>query len=211
MKYNCAQNCKPIDSDRSLTFDFLIFSIHTVSLYFLISAYFYFWSLLLLMVLLKWICSSQCHVTVFAGFVPICLHLLEGSTQSHMGRSVFLTTAWSSSECLKRWPSFNGVCFVIFLQTSAAGWTLDCLQEWGLFIKLAIPSMLMICLSWWIFEIGGFLAGVISEVELGAQSIAYQLCIVAYMVTFFHFSFPVFGETISSIHLFSIVFMKQWN
>lgn len=43
--------------------------------------------------------------------------------------------------------------------------------------------MLMICLSWWIFEVGGFLAGVISEVELGAQSIAYQLCIIAYMVT----------------------------
>ena len=43
--------------------------------------------------------------------------------------------------------------------------------------------MLMICLSWWIFEIGGFLAGVISEVELGAQSIAYQLCIIAYMVS----------------------------
>ncbi|XP_007544761.1 multidrug and toxin extrusion protein 1 isoform X2 [Poecilia formosa] len=61
------------------------------------------------------------------------------------------------------------------------GWSLDCLQEWGLFIKLAVPSMFMICLSWWIFEVGGFLAGVISEVELGAQSIAYQLCIVAYM------------------------------
>ncbi|XP_054897703.1 multidrug and toxin extrusion protein 1-like [Poeciliopsis prolifica] len=61
------------------------------------------------------------------------------------------------------------------------GWSLDCLQEWGLFVKLAIPSMFMICLSWWIFEVGGFLAGVISEVELGAQSIAYQLCIVAYM------------------------------
>uniref|UniRef100_A0A3Q1BVB2 Multidrug and toxin extrusion protein n=1 Tax=Amphiprion ocellaris TaxID=80972 RepID=A0A3Q1BVB2_AMPOC len=61
------------------------------------------------------------------------------------------------------------------------GWSLDCLQEWGSFIKLAVPSMLMICLSWWIFEIGGFLAGVISEVELGAQSIAYQLCITAYM------------------------------
>uniref|UniRef100_A0A3B5Q107 Solute carrier family 47 member 4 n=1 Tax=Xiphophorus maculatus TaxID=8083 RepID=A0A3B5Q107_XIPMA len=60
------------------------------------------------------------------------------------------------------------------------GWSLDCLQEWSLFIKLAIPSMFMICLSW-IFEVGGFLAGVISEVELGAQSIAYQLCIVAYM------------------------------
>ncbi|XP_008285981.1 multidrug and toxin extrusion protein 1-like [Stegastes partitus] len=62
-----------------------------------------------------------------------------------------------------------------------AGWSLDCLQEWGPFIRLAVPSMLMICLSWWVFEIGGFLAGVISEVELGAQSIAYQLCVVAYM------------------------------
>ncbi|XP_042341753.1 multidrug and toxin extrusion protein 1-like [Plectropomus leopardus] len=61
------------------------------------------------------------------------------------------------------------------------GWSLDCLQEWGPFVKLAIPSMLMICLSWWIFEVGGLLAGVISEVELGAQSIAYQLCITAYM------------------------------
>lgn len=101
------------------------------------------------------------------------------------------------------------VCLLFFFKLLPAGWTLDCLQEWGLFIKLAIPSMLMICLSWWIFEIGGFLAGVISEVELGAQSIAYQLCIVAYMVTFFHFSFPVFEETFTSIHLFSIVFMKQ--
>lgn len=61
------------------------------------------------------------------------------------------------------------------------GWSLDSLQEWGPFVKLAIPSMIMICLSWWIFEIGGFLAGVINEVELGAQSIAYQLCLIVYM------------------------------
>uniref|UniRef100_A0AAX7VCS9 Multidrug and toxin extrusion protein n=1 Tax=Astatotilapia calliptera TaxID=8154 RepID=A0AAX7VCS9_ASTCA len=73
------------------------------------------------------------------------------------------------------------ICWKGLHKATWGGWTLDCLQEWGLFIKLAIPSMLMICLSWWIFEIGGFLAGVISEVELGAQSIAYQLCIVAYM------------------------------
>ncbi|XP_027138802.1 multidrug and toxin extrusion protein 1-like [Larimichthys crocea] len=61
------------------------------------------------------------------------------------------------------------------------GWSLDCLQEWGPFIKLAIPSMLMICLPWWILEIGVFLAGAISEVELDAQSIVYQLCVVAFM------------------------------
>ncbi|XP_054460579.1 multidrug and toxin extrusion protein 1-like [Anoplopoma fimbria] len=61
------------------------------------------------------------------------------------------------------------------------GWSLECLQEWGPFIQLAIPSMLMLCLEWWMFEIGGFLAGIISEVELGAQSIAYELTVVAYM------------------------------
>ncbi|XP_022595806.1 multidrug and toxin extrusion protein 1-like isoform X1 [Seriola dumerili] len=73
------------------------------------------------------------------------------------------------------------ICWRGLHKATWGGWSLDCLQEWGPFVKLAIPSMLMICLSWWIFEIGGFLAGVISEVELGAQSIAYQLCIIAYM------------------------------
>ncbi|XP_029950673.1 multidrug and toxin extrusion protein 1-like isoform X2 [Salarias fasciatus] len=62
------------------------------------------------------------------------------------------------------------------------GWSSDCLQEWGSFVKLALPSMLMLCLEWWIFEAGGFLSGLISEVELGAQSVIYQLVLIAYMV-----------------------------
>ncbi|KAE8290982.1 Multidrug and toxin extrusion protein 1 [Larimichthys crocea] len=60
------------------------------------------------------------------------------------------------------------------------GWSLDCLQEWGLFTQVAIPSMLMLCLEWWTFEIGGFLAGVISKVELGAQSVVYQMVTIAF-------------------------------
>ncbi|XP_077168046.1 multidrug and toxin extrusion protein 1 isoform X2 [Paroedura picta] len=62
------------------------------------------------------------------------------------------------------------------------GWTLDCLQEWGSFMRLAIPSMLMICIEWWTFEIGSFLSGMISVVELGAQSIIYELATVAYLL-----------------------------
>ncbi|XP_077962780.1 multidrug and toxin extrusion protein 1 isoform X2 [Gasterosteus aculeatus] len=61
------------------------------------------------------------------------------------------------------------------------GWSRDCLQEWGPFLRLAIPSMLMLCLEWWLYEIAGFLAGVISEVELGAQSIIYEMAAIAYM------------------------------
>ena len=49
-------------------------------------------------------------------------------------------------------------------------------------MQLAIPSMLMLCLEWWMFELGGFLAGLISDTELGAQSIGYELAVLAYMV-----------------------------
>lgn len=59
---------------------------------------------------------------------------------------------------------------------------MDCLQDWGMFIRVAIPSMIMVCLEWWTFEIGGILAGLIGEMELGAQSILQQLFNILYMV-----------------------------
>uniref|UniRef100_A0A8D0GW01 Multidrug and toxin extrusion protein n=1 Tax=Sphenodon punctatus TaxID=8508 RepID=A0A8D0GW01_SPHPU len=62
------------------------------------------------------------------------------------------------------------------------GWTTECLQEWGSFMRLAMPSMLMMCIEWWTFEIGSFLVGLISVVELGAQSIIYELCTIAYLL-----------------------------
>uniref|UniRef100_UPI00398F487F multidrug and toxin extrusion protein 1-like isoform X1 n=2 Tax=Pristiophorus japonicus TaxID=55135 RepID=UPI00398F487F len=62
------------------------------------------------------------------------------------------------------------------------GWSADCLQEWGNFIRLAIPSMLMLCIEWWTYEIGTFLAGLVNEVELGAQSVIYQVLTAAYMI-----------------------------
>ncbi|KAG7321297.1 hypothetical protein KOW79_015712 [Hemibagrus wyckioides] len=61
------------------------------------------------------------------------------------------------------------------------GWSRDCLQEWGPYFRLALPSMLMLCVEWWSYEIGGFLAGLISEAELGAQSVVYELATIAYM------------------------------
>ncbi|XP_049455176.1 multidrug and toxin extrusion protein 1-like [Epinephelus fuscoguttatus] len=63
-----------------------------------------------------------------------------------------------------------------------SGWSPECLKEWGLFTWIAIPSMLMLCLEWWTFEIGGLLAGVISKAELGAQSVVYQLVAITFMV-----------------------------
>lgn len=70
------------------------------------------------------------------------------------------------------------------------GWSRECLQQWGPYLQLAVPSMLMHCLEWWLYEIAGFMAGIISEVELAAQSVMYQLAGTAYVVTSFAQRFP---------------------
>uniref|UniRef100_F7EMM5 Multidrug and toxin extrusion protein n=1 Tax=Monodelphis domestica TaxID=13616 RepID=F7EMM5_MONDO len=62
------------------------------------------------------------------------------------------------------------------------GWSLECLHEWDSFLQLAIPSMLMLCIEWWAYEIGSFLSGTISMVELGAQSVVYELATIVYMI-----------------------------
>ncbi|XP_076831933.1 multidrug and toxin extrusion protein 1 [Brachyhypopomus gauderio] len=62
------------------------------------------------------------------------------------------------------------------------GWSMDCLQEWDTFIHLAVPGMLMLCAEWWTYELGAFLAGLISQVELGAQAVIYELANIAYMI-----------------------------
>ncbi|KAI4556190.1 hypothetical protein MJT46_014813 [Ovis ammon polii x Ovis aries] len=69
-------------------------------------------------------------------------------------------------------------------QDTWGGWSWECLQDWGPFFRLAIPSMLMLCIEWWAYEIGSFLSGqrVLGMVELGAQSIAYELAVIVYMV-----------------------------
>uniref|UniRef100_UPI00398E7B88 multidrug and toxin extrusion protein 1-like n=1 Tax=Pristiophorus japonicus TaxID=55135 RepID=UPI00398E7B88 len=75
-----------------------------------------------------------------------------------------------------------------------AGWSIDCLQEWGLFIRLAIPSLLMVCIEWWAYEIGTILAGLISDVELGAQCVIYQILTVVYMI-------PLGFSVAASVHV----------
>ncbi|XP_045842351.1 multidrug and toxin extrusion protein 2 [Meles meles] len=63
-----------------------------------------------------------------------------------------------------------------------AGWSSQCLQDWGPFFSLAIPSMLMVCIEWWAYEIGSFLMGLISVLDLSGQAILYELATVVYMI-----------------------------
>uniref|UniRef100_A0A3B4YE52 Multidrug and toxin extrusion protein n=1 Tax=Seriola lalandi dorsalis TaxID=1841481 RepID=A0A3B4YE52_SERLL len=81
------------------------------------------------------------------------------------------------------------ICLLLFgyirwkklYQQTWGGWSTDCLQEWGLYMKLAIPSTFMVWFEWWIWEIGGFLAGVLGEVDLAAQHVLLEVGAITYM------------------------------
>ncbi|XP_022416515.1 multidrug and toxin extrusion protein 2 isoform X1 [Delphinapterus leucas] len=63
-----------------------------------------------------------------------------------------------------------------------AGWSSQCLQGWGPFFRLAVPSMLMTCIEWWAYEVGSFLMGRLSVLDLSAQAIIYEVATVVYMI-----------------------------
>uniref|UniRef100_UPI001ED852ED multidrug and toxin extrusion protein 1-like n=1 Tax=Scatophagus argus TaxID=75038 RepID=UPI001ED852ED len=65
--------------------------------------------------------------------------------------------------------------------TTWGGWSLESLQEWGSYMKLAIPSALMRCFEWWVYEFGGFFAGMLSEDELAAQHAVIMVAFLTYM------------------------------
>ncbi|XP_037631742.1 multidrug and toxin extrusion protein 1-like [Sebastes umbrosus] len=60
------------------------------------------------------------------------------------------------------------------------GWSVESLQEWGSYMKLAIPSTFMKCFEWWIYEFGGFFAGMLSEDELAAQHAVSLMTLITY-------------------------------
>ena len=63
------------------------------------------------------------------------------------------------------------------------GWSIESLNEWSQFLKLALPGMIMLCLEWWSAEISNFIAGFISKDELAANSAWFQAASIVYMVS----------------------------
>ncbi|XP_053176185.1 multidrug and toxin extrusion protein 1-like [Scomber japonicus] len=61
------------------------------------------------------------------------------------------------------------------------GWSVESLQEWGPYMKLALPSTLMTYFEWWIYEFGGFFAGMLGEDELAAQHVVIMVSFLTYM------------------------------
>ncbi|XP_069613345.1 multidrug and toxin extrusion protein 1-like isoform X1 [Ranitomeya imitator] len=65
-----------------------------------------------------------------------------------------------------------------------AGWSVECLKDWGPFLELGMPGIVIQSLKVWTFEIVMILSGLINLVELGGQSILFQLITVLHKIPF---------------------------
>lgn len=63
------------------------------------------------------------------------------------------------------------------------GWSWESLREWWQFLKLGLPGIAMICMEWVSYEIGAFVVGTISEVELAINAVIINVLTIAYMVS----------------------------
>ncbi|NXJ73310.1 S47A2 protein, partial [Trogon melanurus] len=123
---------------------------------------------------------------------PLVLSGVIGNVVNVVANSIFLYvfhlgitgSAWANTTAQYSQTIFLFlyiICKKLHVKTWG-GWSTQCLQEWDSFISLAIPSMLMMCIEWWTYEIGSFLIGLLSVVELSAQSIIYEVSVVAFMI-----------------------------
>jgi MATE family multidrug resistance protein len=94
----------------------------------------------------------------------------------------FVGAAWS----LVAMSMFSALLciFVVYFKKlgreSWRGWSWDCIYEWKTFVHLSFSGLFMVCLEWWSFEIGSFVAGTVSEADLAAYAILLQILTVTY-------------------------------
>ena len=60
--------------------------------------------------------------------------------------------------------------------------TCDAFEGWKSYLKLAIPSVLMLCPDWWSFEIIIIMSGWIGVNEQATMVVLFQLISMMYMV-----------------------------
>ena len=60
--------------------------------------------------------------------------------------------------------------------------TLESFTGWGAYLKLSIPSTIMLCAEWWSFEIMIILAGIIGIIEQAVNVITFNVISQLFMI-----------------------------
>nr|XP_054774175.1 multidrug and toxin extrusion protein 2-like [Lytechinus pictus] len=62
-----------------------------------------------------------------------------------------------------------------------SGWSKECLDDWMPIFKLGMAGCMMVCLEWWSFDVGFYLAGLLDEESIGAHAIIMYTATTGYM------------------------------
>jgi len=101
--------------------------------------------------------ALRTYISIIQSSMKLLCGILRDQTQSFRysyGSDESLKLLHVSSFVFRHWLYWVWFCLGL-----CAGWSIDCLQDWGSYMKLAIPSVFMVWFEWWIWEVGGFLAG----------------------------------------------------
>ncbi|XP_074642970.1 multidrug and toxin extrusion protein 1-like [Tubulanus polymorphus] len=63
-----------------------------------------------------------------------------------------------------------------------SGWSLDSLKDWGQYMSLSIPGLVMTFVEWGSFEVATIISGLLGVVQLDAQTVAFQVTLIIYMI-----------------------------
>jgi MATE family multidrug resistance protein len=78
--------------------------------------------------------------------------------------------------------------YIIVLGYGKEGWGgwqwEECLKDWGIFLRLAIPGMLVVMSEWWAFEIASLASSYLGTLDLAAQSIVMTLSSCTYTIPY---------------------------
>ena len=107
-----------------------------------------------------------------------------------------------ASTCHKFKVLLGKVNTVLFV----TGWTTESLLDWGQFIKLGVAGMVMICIEWWSFELGAFLAGKKTSSHVNVKYADLVLFLCFYLMCCVFVLQGTFGEV--QLGTYGIVF--QW-
>lgn len=143
------------------------------------------WFYMMADVLRRWLQSQAIVKPVI--YITICSVLINVLAQyvfvyllglGFMGSPLGLALTWACSPFLL-------LAYILLAgahRKTWHGWSWECLQGWGEFLKLALPGTLMVCAEWWGFEVTVIAVGLIGEIELAAHTVAFNTLGICYMI-----------------------------
>ena len=76
--------------------------------------------------------------------------------------------------------SFFSIC--VDVQFLYSGLSMNVFNQWGQYLKFALPSMLGVCVECWYYEIATVAIGTLGNTQLAVMSIIKQISEIIYMV-----------------------------